>query len=284
MKADIPIGLQEHLDGYVTTIKGFLKITPVNGDPIGLSGISRDVTFGGVTYVAARGLQPSSYASTARTGIDNGEAKTMYATTSDLGLTQEQIQAGYLDDAQYEMSIVNYKNPADGLNIISAGKIGAIATIHKTIGVLELRSWAQYLRDSNLCDLRSLTCRAEHGNPLTYCQAEVAWNAATVSGVSSEPDRIFSAAVAWPDFVMLEWLDGPNAGLSFNSYSTSGSDITLWRPTPYAATIGDAFRWRAICDLTAASCKTFGQLHNIQAEIHLPESEGKASQTPGTIQ
>jgi uncharacterized phage protein (TIGR02218 family) len=283
MKADIDVDLQTHLDGYVTSIKGFLKIIPSDGPAIGLSGVSRDIAFGGVTYKAARGLQASAYVSSSRTGIDNAEAKTMYATTEDMGLTRQQVAAGYLDNATYELYILNYRDPAMGFHILSAGKIGAIGTVHKVIGVLELRSWSQYLRDSNLCDLRSLTCRAEHGNPLTLCQAPVIWNNAVVASVGGSADRVFSAAVAWPDFVEIQWLDGNNDGLTFNSYDVAGSSVTLWRPTPYVINPGDGFKWRAICDLTKASCKTFGQLLNMQAEIHLPESEGKASQTPGAV-
>ena len=290
MKDIVPLAFQMHLDGYHTSVCGMLKITPVKVDkdtaetipqpPIGLSGLPRDVVIGGVTYSAARGLETTAHVSSSTTGVDNAEAKMAYATAEDMGLTSEQVQAGYLDNALYELFLVNHKDLGSPAFLYSAGKIGEIATVHSQIGVLELRSWTQLWKEHSLCDSRSKTCRATYGDQLD-CFAEVVWAAADVSAADvDEPDRIFFTAAPVTSRGWIHWTSGRNLGLTSDIATVDSGAVILRRPLPYVVEVDDTFEWAMTCDYTREVCFTLGRILEFQGEPDVPESDGKAAQSP----
>lgn len=290
MKDTIPLAFQLHLDSYHTSVCGMLKITPIKTDkdtgaeipqpPIGLSGLPRDVVIGGIAYSASRGLETTAHVSSSSTGVDNAEAKMAYATSQDLGLTPEQVQAGYLDNAIYELFLVNHKDLGSPAFLYSAGRIGEIATTHTQIGVLELRSWTQLWKEHSLCDSRSKTCRATYGDQLD-CFAEVIWAPDTVDAVDvEEPDRIFFTGADMPTHGWVHWTGGRNLGLTSDIATLSSGAVILRRPLPYVIEEDDTFEWAMTCNYTREVCFELGRILEFQGEPDVPESDGKAAQSP----
>lgn len=290
MKDSVPLAFQVHLDSYHTSVCGMLKIIPIKVDkdsgeaieqpPIGMSGLPRDVEIGGVVYKAARGLETTAHVSSSGTGVDNAEAKTVYATSSDMGLTAAQVQAGYLDNARYELYLINHKDLGMPAFLYSAGRVGEIATLHTQIGVLELRSWTQLWKEQSLCDTRSKVCRATYGDQLD-CFATVVWSSAVVTSPDSEEaDRIFFTPADVSTRGWVHWTAGKNTGLTPDIATINAGAVVLRRPLPYVIEPGDEFEWAMTCDYTREVCNELGFILDFQGEPDVPESDGKASQTP----
>jgi len=296
MTREISIALQSHLDTRVTTYTRLLKIMPVNGDPFGLTTLDVDVAYddgygdGSTTYIAARGFNESALVANEGQGVDNAEAEILIADSADFGITRDQINSGYLDDARYRLYLVNYEDLSQGHTIIGGGPIGEIVTSDGLLGVMETRSWSQLAKQKSVILPTSLTCHATFGDATTGCYASVSWSATkTITGVGSESDRQFTAsglagASGLYDFGLVEVMTGANAGKRIEVEGfTSGGIVSLAHPAPFAFANGDTFRIRQDCAKTFAACKAKGQTLNFRGLPHLPVADGDGLQTPGNL-
>ena len=290
MSRAISIGLQSHLDTRATTYCLLLKIIPVDGPAFGLTTLDADVTYSGVTYVAARGYNDSAVVGNEGQGVDNAEAEILIAQADELGITAEQISSGYLDDAGWLMMLVNYADTTQGHVIIGGGRLGEIRSMDGLLGAVELRSWSQLCKQKSVLWPTSITCLATFGDASTGCYATVAWSATqTVTSVGSETDRQFTAsalsgATGLYDGGLVEWLSGDNAGKSIEvELFTAGGIVGLAHPAPFAVQVGDTFRIRRDCPKTFAACKDYGQHLNFRGLPHLPVADGDGLQTPGNL-
>lgn len=290
MSRNIPVAIQSHLSARVTTYTYLLKIMPVNGPAFGLTRLDQDVPYLGVTYKAARGFNESATVANEGQGVDNAEAEILVAETDALGITVEQINSGYLDDAGWAMYLVNYSDLTQGHAIIGSGRVGEIRSMDGLLGAVELRSWSQLAKQKSVIWPTSITCLATFGDPSTGCYATLDWSATqTVTSVGAETDRQFTAsalpgATGLYDGGLLEWLTGPNAGKSIEvELFTTGGTVGLAHPSPFAVTIGDTFKIRRDCVKTFESCKAYGQTPNFRGLPHLPVADGDALMTPGNL-
>ena len=290
MSRTIAIGLQSHLDTRVTTYTYLLKIMPVDGAAFGLARLDENRTYLGVTYKAARGFNESSSVANEGQGVDNAEAEILIADTSALGITVDQINSGYLDDAGWIMYLVNYSDLAQGHAIIGSGRVGEIRSMDGLLGAVELRSWSQLAKQKSVLWPTSLTCLATFGDATTGCGASLTWSATqTVTSIGAETDRQFTAsglagATGLYDGGLVEWLTGDNAGKSIEvELFTTGGIVGLAHPAPFAIQSGDTFKIRQDCAKTFDACKAYGQTLNFRGLPHLPVADGDGLQTPGNL-
>lgn len=297
MSRAISIALQSHLDTRATTYTALLKIMPVSGAAIGLTALDVNVTYAGTTYVAARGFNESAQESNEGQGVDNAEAEILFAAdVGELGITIEQVNSGYLDDAGWMIYIVNYADLTMGHVIVGSGRVGEIRSMEGLLGAIELRSWSQLAKQKSVIWPTSITCLATYGDASTGCGATLEWSdEQTVDEIGEEADRQFTASAltgdtGFYDFGLLEWLTGDNAGKSIEvEMFTDGGIVGLAHPTPFAIQVGDTFKIRQDCGTiglpgkTFAACKARGQTLNFRGLPHLPVADGDSLQTPGNI-
>jgi uncharacterized phage protein (TIGR02218 family) len=225
----IPAILQSHLDEQVNTTCLLLRIERNAGafgtalPVLGVTTLDQDVTYndgnGAVTYSAASGFVPSNLSASGDMGVDNAEAEIL-VPAFDLGpVVEADINAGRYDSAPFILYRVNYKDLTTGRHeIIMAGTLGQARVVGGLSAFCELRSISQQFKQT-VCEVDSITCRADFGSTACGVDISTLWETGTVSAVGTETDREFSAdsALAEGDLVpgIVQWLTGDNAGRSY---------------------------------------------------------------------
>lgn len=287
-----PAPLIAHMQQSVTTTCRLLKITLYDGRIFGMTSLDRDVVYMGVTYSSNNGIDSSVIATDAGLSVDNGEAFTLFAAPAD-GITQQMVDAGELDDAQWQAMIVNWADLSMGHGLLDSGDMGAIRTEQRSAYTVELVSYVMRLRQP-IGTLDSRTCRATFGSPPEGqygcgVNADALWVSGAVTGVSAdEPRRVFadSGLLITPQPIpgRVQWLTGNNSTRNrlyqIEAYSSVSGTIALIEPTPYDILPTDTFRIRPDCDKTLSSCKLYGNLLNMKAEPYIPVGDGLETATP----
>jgi uncharacterized phage protein (TIGR02218 family) len=260
----IPILLQTHLDGYGTTLAFLLKIKARNGTIIAVTNHDRDIPFddggGEIIYSSTIGMDHSSLSASGHLDVDNTEATLLIVPSS--GFTDQQINAGVLDFAKFNVYRINWADKTAGHYNLLSGTTGAVRSLDGLAGVVELRGLSQSLKQSFI-ELYSITCRAQFGSqdgqrfPCRFDAASL-WDSDTVASVDAEePDRIFTATTtpsatgpggALP-FVpgLVTFTSGDNAGLTTEIEEVLGDEIKLTYQTPYDIQATDGFDIRPDC-------------------------------------
>lgn len=275
---------QAHLDTRATTTTQCLRIAPVVGDVFGLTLTNIDLLIddgnGAVNYLAAHGFDDSAYKANAGQGVDNAEASVLVAPLSNLGITMDMVNSGYLDDAKFHVYLVNWAD-LSVIALLHYGYLGEIRYDDSLLVIPELRSLSQMAKQRAVCEAGSKTCRATYGDATTGCGATPSWTAASVTTVGAESDRVFNTAATIPVPGLVRFTSGANNGRTFEVESFAAGVVSLVHPTPYVIEPGATFDWRDDCDKTFTTCKLKGQHKNFRGEPYRPESLGDALQTPG---
>lgn len=288
----IPTALFLHLQQPVTTTCRLLRFLLADGRSFGLTTLNREVTYDGTTYSAANGFDPSVIATDTGLSVDNAEAYALLSLDA-TGITLEMALAGELDNATWEMRLVNYRDLSMGHAIIDAGDVGEVTTQNNVIYTPELLSYAMRLRQS-IGHVDSRTCRAIFGTPpnsQTGCgvNAELLWQAGTVTGVGEETKRIFadSGLLITPAPIpgRVRFTSGPNSTLNrlyqVEVYSSVSGTIGLLEPVPFDISPGDTFEIRPDCDKTPTTCTAYANFVNYKGENLIPVGDGIALMVPG---
>ena len=118
-----PPALLAHLQQPVTTICRLLRILLSDGRVFGVTTLDRDVTYQGLTYSALNGFDTSIIATDTGLSVDNAEATALVSATVD-GITAAMAAAGELDNASWELYIVNWADLTMGHIVLDAGDLG----------------------------------------------------------------------------------------------------------------------------------------------------------------
>lgn len=288
---NIPAALQAHLSSGVTTTCRLLKLMLSNGEVYGLATLDRDIVYQGVTYVALQGFDSSVIATDSAFSVDNSEATALLAAQVP-GITVEKVLAGALDDAQWEMMLVNWADTSMGAMVLDKGDVGEVKVIDGLIYVPELLSYIMRLRQA-IGDVWSRRCRATFGTPSNSqhgcgVDASLMWIAGTVDNVdANDSGRVFTdTTISGPvDYFpgRVQWLTGNNASARLHiveAYSTVSNTIVLLEPTAYAIQVGDTFRIRPDCNKSPSQCVLYGNFINYKGEPFIPVGDGLETMTP----
>lgn len=290
MSRAISPALRAHLAGPVTTTCRLLRIVLKDGRAFGMSTLDQDVEYQGVTYSATNGFDSSVIATDSGLSVDNAEGYALLSADVP-GIDAEMVAAGELDDAQWEMLLVNYRDLSMGHVILDAGDLGEVNAHDGVVFVPELLSYAMRLRQP-IGHFYSKTCRAVFGSPAsgqTGCgvDAEPLWQAGIVTGVHDEPTRIFAdtnlVLDPIPTTARVQWTSGPNAGsrlYQVENYSEESGTIALVEPAPFPIAPGHEFRIRPDCDKRPATCHAYGNWLNYKGESLIPVGDGMEVLTP----
>lgn len=294
----IPPALLAHLQQPVTTTTRLLKIQLRNGFAYGLAMLDADVAYddgegtGEITYVATNGFDPSTIAADVGFSVANAEG---YALISDAvpGVTVEMVEAGELDDAQWVLYLVNWRDTSMGHVILDAGDVGEVRTKYGMVWIPELLSYGMRLRQP-VGSVWSRKCRAIFGSPKnsqTGCGIDVTplWVAGEVIIVGAETDRVFTGDEVTPSGSLvpqpgrLQWLTGNNAGREFTVEEVDGLIVYLQEPTQYPIEVGDTYRIRPDCAKRyLEDCiQKYNNGVNFKGEPLIPVGDASAIQSPG---
>lgn len=256
----LPAGMQAHLDAGTTTLAFCWKVTRKDGTVLGFTQHDRALSFDGVDYEPESGVTASEIEASLGLSVDNLDVAGLLK--SDV-ITEDDIAAGYYDNADVEIWLVNWASIAQRL-LIGAGNLGEV-TRGEVGFTAELRGLAHRLQQSRgrlfqkYCDadLGDARCGIDLDDPSymgTGTVAAVATDGSfNASGLDGFASHHFSRG-------RVLWLTGDNAGLQHEvrSHTNASSVVTvaLWIPPFAAIEIGDTFEIRAGCDKTFATCKS----------------------------
>lgn len=289
-----PTELLEHLNGPVTTTCRLLKFILKNGNVYGMTLHDKDVVYNGVTYYAINGFDPSNIATDTGLSVDNSEVKALLSAEIP-GITTQMVVAGELDDAQWEMLLVNWSDDSMGHILLDGGDVGEVSVVDDMVYMPELLSVAMRLRQ-NIGQVWSRSCRAIFGqlpaNQQLGCGINVdsLWESGTVTAIDEEEARrVFADSSLTgidPEPVpgRLQWLTGNNASsrvYQIEAYGTVTGTIGLLEPCAFDIVIGDTFRLRVDCDKQPYTCKNvWNNWLNYKGEPLIPVGDGIAVLTP----
>lgn len=288
----VPPALLAHLQQPVTTTCRLLQIRLSDDRRFGLTTLDQDVEYLGVTYSALNGFDSSIIATDTGMSVDNAEAEALVSATVD-GITAEMARRGDLDNAKWQMMLVNWADLSMGHVTLDAGDLGEVKVTDDVIYVAELLSFTARLRQAIGLSW-SRRCRAEFGSPAnsqTGCgvDADALWVSATVTGVSvDDAFRLFSATAlvghpkGFPGRV--RWTSGSNAGhrlWQVEAFSSASGTVALFEAMPYAIEAGDGLEFRADCNKSPSDCTFYGNFINYKGEPYIPVGDGLESMTPG---
>lgn len=267
-----PVGanLKAHLESGTLTICTLWKVTRADAQVFGFTDNSRDVVYGGLTYLASSGHTPSSIRTTATLGVDNLEVQSVLDSAI---ITEADILAGLWDYAEVEIMLVNYLSLGDGHMLLRKGWLGNVKTGRSTFWA-ELRGMMQPLQQT-IGRVYTPACDAALGD----ARCGIALGTHTVTGgvTTATSARVFTDTArteANNHFAggLLTWTSGDN-----NTYrmevksSTSAGVITLQQGMPNDISIGDTYSLSAGCDKLLATCRDkFSNVVNFRGFPHVP--------------
>lgn len=264
--------LEAHIDGEVTRIATCWRVRRRDGAVLGFTTHDRPLVVDGVNYRPSSAFTPTTIAESNRFNVDNLEVA---GVLSDGAIAEADLAAGRYDQAEVEIFLVDWADPAGGRIVLRTGWIGEV-TLRDGAFVAEVRGLMEPLQQSSLAHY-SPECRADLGD--ARCKADL--SAFTVqTGVASVTDaRRFTSdslgvADGWFDYGLLRWLTGGNAGRAVEVKSQTGDDIELYDAMTSAVAPGDLFAMSAGCDKRFTTCKTkFANAVNFRGEPHVPGTD-----------
>lgn len=271
---DIPAGLAAHLEQASTTLCRCWSLTRRDGLVLGFTDHDRPLTFDGVVFVAANGLEAAE--STAELGfaIGGGEVSGAFAAT---GLNEADLARGLYDDARIAIWLVNWAEVTQRL-LLETGFVGE-AKRGETAFEAEIRGLAKAF-DEERGRLYMRACSADLGD--ARCGVAVTPVEGVVATTDGRLGLTASVLAAFPDGHFtggrLIFTAGLNAGFSTEIKRHAARDglvaLQLWQPAPASIGSGDAFSLTPGCDKSFATCRAkFGNGINFRGFPHIPGTD-----------
>jgi len=261
--------LKAHLAGSTLTTCTLWKVTRTDGHIFGFTDHDQNVTYGGTTYLAATGHNPSSIKTTATLSVDNLEVQSMLDSST---ITEDDLRGGLWDYAQVLIQIVNYNDLTMGSMILRQGWLGNIKTGRHNF-VAELRGMMQPLQQQ-IGRVYAPACDANLGDArcgVNLANFTVTGNATAVVNARQFTDSARIEANGYFDGGLITWTSGPNANYSMEVKTFVASVVTLQQMMPSNIVIGDAYSMIAGCNKLRATCVAkFANVANFRGFPDLP--------------
>lgn len=282
--------LQAHKAQQATTLCKLMRLQRTDGTVTGFTDLDVDVAYndgdGPVVYDASQGMLPSTIAMQGGLSVENAEITGLLANL-DTGINPQDVRAGLYDYAKLRIYLVNYEDLSMGHEWLGAGSLGE-CTIQDGQVISEYRGLAQPLQQ-DVCQLYSLTCRAQYGD--SRCGATLDWTTGTVTAQGTDPTTQFLTDVAVEDGYYvpgaIQFLTGKNAPRTLEVIDFTGSEVSLLLPLYYPPEVGDTFQIRIDCPKTQAGCTDARRARwplFFRGEPLIPVADSQAIQTPGASQ
>lgn len=264
--------LKSHFQGEVLTVCTLWKITRADGQVFGFTDASRNIVYGGVTYLASTGHTPSSVKTTSTLSVDNLEVQSILDSSA---ITEADIEAGLWDFAKIEILAVNYLSLADGHMMLRKGWLGNIKTGRNNF-IAELRGMTQPLQQTT-GRLYTAACDAALGD----LRCAVALASFTVPGAvtTATSSRVFTdTSLTQTDGYfeggLVTWLTGANATYRMEVKSQASGVVSLQQAMPNPIAIGDTYTIIAGCNKILSTCRDkFNNVVNFRGHPFIPGTD-----------
>jgi uncharacterized phage protein (TIGR02218 family) len=257
-------------DQTATQITRCLRIDQTNGTSYYFTSLDRDVEISGDVYKSAGGFSATAYESSTGLAVDNAEIS---ALTDEMGLSDDEVIAGRLDGAEWEVFEYDY----EGNRVLATKGIGVLGEYKHAEGLftIELRSLAQKLNQSVGFILQK-KCR--HALYDSICRAPTVGN--TFSGTVTTPTsrtQFVGSAVPVRPLGKITFTSGDNVDVTGTVRAVSGSTITLEFPVPFDLDPGVTYTVLNGCNKTFEQCKLYGQELNFGGFKDMPGNDALRS-------
>lgn len=259
MKRFLTQAFFDYMTGRVAkTLARCWLVETVRGVKYGFTSHTRNLTYDGLLYNTALGLQMADLRSMEGPVPDTTNVSAFLSV-----LDEKAISAGVFDQAFMEIFLVNYHNL--GLRKITE-KVGYLGEISRADGLFsaELRGLTQVL-DTKIGRIYAISCDAVLGD--NRCKVNLLGNPAwfktgTVADVTSESNFVVSESYDDDFFTQgsLHFTTGANTGFARDIRVQKGDTIITYLPFPYPVKPGDGFQMTAGCDKKPATC--IGKFNN----------------------
>jgi len=272
----ISAALKAHLEGKLLTVCTLWKVTRTDGHVFGFTDHDQNVTFSGVTYLAATGHTASSIKTTARLNVDNLEVQAMLSSAT---IKEADIHAGLWDFAQVLTQAVNYNDLTMGAMILRQGWLGNIKTGRFDF-VAELRGMTQPLQQV-IGRVYAPGCDAALGD--TRCGVVLGNFTVTGNVTSSTSSRVFTDSArtenaAYFEGGLVTWTGGANANYRMEVKTFANGIVTMQQAMPNTISIGDTYSMSAGCDKIRTTCVSkFNNVANFRGFPDLPGRDAMIS-------
>lgn len=275
MKAIDP-ALAAELALTTKTLCRLWRITP-NGRPtLYFTDHDRDVTYSGNVYQSSKSFQASAVSNSIGKAGGNIDVTVLLDETS---LEYADLQRGIYDNADAELTVISFTNPAAPELRIFAGLLDTVSLPTDKGAVLAFRGNLGKV-DKQLTERYSPTCRADLGD--ARCTVDLApfQKAFTVDAVVSTQSFTASEltdADGTYDLGVLLWSTGDNAGIAIEvARSLVTGQVTMFFKPPFAIQVGDTGTITRGCDKTVAACTAYNNLINFRGEPYVPGDDYNA--------
>lgn len=294
MSRIIPIALQENLDEPVERFARCVRFRLKDESVLGFAAWSEDIQYdhsdglGETIYSASQNVDASALQSDVEYSVANAEGRIL-VNTELVGLTLEMVESGALDDAEWDMFLVDWRDPSPGTAaLLDSGDLGEVRTENGLVIIPELLAYGMRLRVmvGHVWQRPGRCIFGSPANSQTGCgiDAEVLWVAGEVTSVGAESDRTFTGDIPAVFPGRVEFTSGPNVGKRYAVESASGNTITLAETTPFAIEATHEYQHRPDCTKLKDGdygCDYYENWPNFKGEWTIPVGDAVSGSVPG---
>ncbi|PTM38729.1 DUF2163 domain-containing protein [Bosea sp. 124] len=271
---DIPEALAAHLVQGATTLCRCWSLTRRDGAVLGFTDHDGPLSFDGIVFAAATGLEAAEASAELGFAIGGGEVSGAFAAT---GLNEADLARGLYDDARVSIWLTNWADVSQRV-LLETGFVGEIRR-GDTGFTAEVRGLAKAF-DEERGRLYMRSCSADLGDG--RCGVALA---AVAANVVTSDGRLGLTAPALVGFAdghftggRLVFTAGANVGFAteVKRHGAAGGLVALqlWQAPPAPIAAGDAFTVSPGCDKSFATCQSkFGNSINFRGFPHIPGND-----------
>jgi len=271
-------GFATHIAEGVTTLSWCWRVVRKDDAVQGFTDHDAELSFDGLTYMAASGFTASQVQSSLGLSVDNLEVSGALSADD---LNEDDLAAGLYDGALVEIWRVNWSNP-DQRVLMRKGTLGEVKR-GKTAFQAEIRGLMQQLSQP-VGRAFCYACDADVGD--ARCTIDITTaarkGAGTVATVTD--NRRFAAAGlsafanGWFAGGKLTWTSGNNAGhaIEVKRHSKTSASVLfeIWQVAAVNIATGDTFTVTVGCDKQFSTCKKkFSNAANFRGFPYMPGND-----------
>ena len=267
--------LLAHLAAGTTTTCRCWGVTRADGTFLGFTDHDRDLSFDGMTFVAASGMTARAIDSGTGLSVDNSEAMGALSSAS---ITEEDIAAGRFDGAAITSWLVNWAQPSARM-VLFQGRFGEVMRQASGFSV-ELRGLSDALNQLG-GQVYVKTCTAVLGDGrCTFDLGKSGYSFELVLRARDALGRYRFDALSgvdegWLERGRCEILTGAGVGqvglVKFDQTIGGQRTVELWSRFAVEPALGDTLRLEAGCDKMNTTCQTkFANFPNFRGFPQLP--------------
>lgn len=271
---DIPEALADHLAQSATTLCRCWSLTRRDGAVLGFTDHDGPLTFDGIAFAAATGLEAAESAAELGFAVGGGEVSGALLAA---GLNEADLARGLYDDARVSIWLVNWSDVSQRI-LLETGFVGEIRRGDGGF-TAEVRGLAKSF-DEERGRLYMRSCSADLGD--ARCGVALATITANVASSDGRLGLTAPALAGFPDGHFtggrLIFTSGANTGFAteVKRHGAAGGLVALllWQAPPAPIAAGDAFTISPGCDKSFATCQAkFGNGINFRGFPHLPGTD-----------